>query len=474
VVGQSTERRCLTRREGRTGLLVALLLAPTTPSLAQVEASRWTLLASLRETLTDNLFLTDDSQWEAITGGSLSLSYAHVRGGSSFAATGWLGGQLFNRFGTYSGTQFGLNAGARFALSPRARLRVGTGYANGLNLESLRASRVGLPQIDVESGSVSAGLNYALTPSTTADLSLDASGIRYRAQLLVDTSRLPGDTLVPVTVFAPAPQSGLEVSLPVVPDETLQTLGLLTAEGLATLSFDFGTWRAGAALAHDFSPRTRVTIGGDYRRTYLRPETFSAGDQIGSVVTLREVLDRTASLSLSYAYQDNRFGIQVKSHAFTAQADAEIDQNVRFDASFGGSYLDGPNDTTTGWTLIGGVGLSARLKRTSVVARYTRTRYQGLIVARSQVTDLVFAGVGQTLARRVFVSAYGYYRDGRDQLDPRYSNATALVGAALGVRIKQRTRADLSFTFLRFHTAAFTAARRSTLSLSLSYARQMK
>jgi len=429
---------------------------------------------TLRETVTDNVLLTADSAREAITGGTLSLSYGRLKGGSLFSAGGWVGGQQFYRFSSYSQAQFGLSTSAQLALAPRARLRLGAGYTNGLNVESLRASRLGLPQITVQSGSASMGLNYMLGPATSADLGLDATGIAYRAKLLVDSSQLPGDALVPADSVAAAPPPGINMGPPAAADETLQVLGILTAEGLQTLRLDFATWRASLGLAHDFSPRTRVSVGGDYRRTYQKPRDFSEGEQAGGQVALREALDGSAKLSLAYGYQENRFGIRLRTHSFTAQVDKEIGKKVRLDASLGSSYLQGPDRASSSWTAIGGAGLSARLKRTSFAIRYARTRYQGLIVGRSQVADVAYANVTHAVGRRVSLAGYGSYRDARDPLDPGFSFRTVLAGASLGVGIKQRTSAGLNYSYLRFDPRSSPAVHRSMLSMFLSYVRQMK
>lgn len=420
------------------------------------------------------MFLTADRSREAITGGTLSLSYGQLKGGSSFSAGGWVGGQHFYNFSTYDRAQFGLNTSARVALAPRARLRLGAGYANGLNVESLRTSRLGLPQITVQSGSASIGLNHMLGPGTSTDLGLDATGILYRAKLPVDSSQLPGDTFVPADALAAAPPPAINMGPPSAPDETLQVLGLLTAEGLQTLSLDFATWRASLGLAHDFSPRTRISVGGDYRRTYQKPRTFSQGEQVDGQAALREVLGSGANLSLAYGYQENRFGIRLRTHSFTTQVEKEIGKKVRLDASLGGSYLQGPDAASSSWTAIGGGGLSARLRRGWLALRYTRSRYQGLIVGRSQIADLAYANLTHAIGRRVSLSGYGYYRDARDPLDPRFSFTTTLAGASLGVAIKQRTSAGLNYSYLRFDPRTSPAIHRSMVSVSLSYLRQMK
>jgi hypothetical protein len=395
-------------------------------------------------------------------------------GSSSLSASGWMSARRFNQLSFYSGPQFGLSASNRLG-PPRARLRLTGALASGLNFASLGSAQIGLPQTELQSGSASAGFTYRLTPDTSADASLDASAIRYRADVLFDTSRLLADSFVPPDQLPPP--SGLEdldVTSPQTADAGLLALGLLAAEGVRTLRLDFANWRAGAGITHEFSARTRLTIGGGYRRTYQNPHTFSEGDQSEAQLALRQVLPGSANVSLSYNYQENRFGITARTHGLTAQVDKQLSTKVRLDASVGGSYLDGPDAATSGWTLIGGAGLSARLKRSTFSTGYNRSRYQGLISGRSQITDVFYASLAHTISRRVSISGLGYYRDARDQFDRQYSYGTTMLSASLGVRIKRRTTTGASYNYQRFRLRNAPRADRSVVSLYVSYARAFK
>jgi len=454
--------------------IVLLFLWPGVAGAAQRQAEFWTFGVNLSQSFTDNLFLLGlDGPGEAITNASLRLSYARLDGSSSLNASGWLGARRFDRFSFYGGPQFGLSALSRFGFGPRARLRLGGHLADGLNSGALGSGQIALPQTQVQSGSVTAGFTYRLAPDTSADASFDATGIRYRADRAFDTSRVLGDAFVPAEQLSSAPSSGLGANEP-APDDGLLSLSLLASEGLQTLRLDFGTWRAGAGISHEFSPRTRLSLGGGYRQTYQNPHTFSQGDQFEGQIALREVIGSTANLSLSYGFQESRFGVSLRTHSFTAQADKELGPKIRLDASLGASRLDGPDRASSNWTLLGGAGFSARFKRSILSARYTRSRYQGLIVGRSQVTDVAYASLSHTISRRVSVSGFGFYRDARDELQRRYSYDTTMAGASLSVRIKRRTSAGASYNFLRFHTGNEPAAHRSMVTLHVSYSRALK
>lgn len=439
-----------------------------------MEAERWTFGGIVRQTFSDNLFLTSPSTpSEAISGATLNLTYSRIDRHSSFSAGGWAGGSLFNRFDVFNSAQYGLGVFGQVSVTPRARLRLGASYADGLNLEAFFASRIATPQLDVKSGSLSAGFTFDFTPSTSAHAVFDGSGIRYRSSLIFDSAKLPGDNLTPADVLAPLRAGPSNPDTPVPPDSSLQALGLLSTEELRLLSLDYRTWRAGTGLVHEFSPETRVTLDFGYRRTYVTPQTLAEGEQLEGQAALREVLDDTANLSLSYGYQESRFQLRFRTHAFTLQGVKQFSQKVKADASIGVSYLDGPVGTSN-LTFIGGAGFSARFKRTLLMARYTRTRYQGLINGDTQVSDVVFASLGHTLTRQVFVSAYGLYSDGQDELSPLYSYERTVLGASLSARIKKRGSAGVSYSFLRFNSGGLPAAESSVISLFFGYSRTEK
>jgi hypothetical protein len=459
------------RRAGVSAAYLVLLV--TAPASAQVEAERWTLSGNLRETFSDNVFLSrgrDVDEW--ITGATLSLAYGRLGQRSSLSGLGWLNGGLYREFDEYNRVQYGLGLSGQLDADPRMRLRAGASFADGINFDSLYASRLGLPQVDVKSGSAFTGLTYEVTPSTFANASLDVSGLRYRADFLFDSSQLPGDVFAPPDVLQPLRPGSVDPQLPIAPDGA-QFLALLSAEGIRTLSLDYIAWRAGVGLSHELSDTTRVSVDAGYRRTYESPSEFADGEQVEAQAALRHVFDQSATASLSYAYQESRFRDRARAHSATAQADKELSRRLRFDASVGVSWLDGPADAS-GATIVGGAGFSLRLDRTSVAARYTRSRFQGPVLGRSQVSDVVFASVGHTFGKRLFGSVFGYYRTASDDLDRSYTYSDAVLGASLALRIKRRGNIGGSYTFQHFDSAGFPATSRSTLSVSLGYSRTWK
>jgi len=317
------------------------------------------------------------------------------------------------------------------------------------------------------------GFSYELRPGTTGSASFDATGMRYRADTLLSSARFPGEGLTPPDVLVPLDPDRPR-DLPDLPDATFDVLALLSSQSVRVLRLDYWTWRAGAGLEHAFSSRTDGTLGVGYRRTGQEPETFPEGEQLEATAGLRHLLDSDWTLSFAYAYQDNRFDPGTRTHTFLGRVGKEFSPRVAGDLSLGASYLDSPIPSVSGWTLVGGAGLSIRRKRTFFAFRYEHSRYQALVLGRTQTADLLYASFGRTLSRRVFLAAYAYYHDSRDPVDELYSYETALAGASLGIRIRKRGSAGFSYNFRHFKAGGLPRADRSTVSFFVGYARAFK
>jgi hypothetical protein len=460
---------------GRSLLLSGLVLGlPATSSPAPVEAQRWVFSATLRETLTDNLFLiAPDGPGESITGGTLNLTYSRVESRYSLSGLGWVNGQIYDRYGAYNGASYGLGVHGQRNFTRALRGRLGLSYADGLNLSALYSSRVGLPQLDVKTGYVDGGLSYDLSPGTTLSSSFDATGIRYRSDVLMSTARLPADSLTPADVRVPLDPVPAP-AVPPAPDASLRALDILALQSLRVLSLDYWTWRAGAGLAHELSPTNKISASLGYRRTGQEPRTFADGDQLEAQADWQHAIGAGANLSFRYDYQDNRFDSPLQTHTLVGGVTKEINSKVKVDVSLGGSYLDSADPAASGWTVVGGAGMSMRFDRTQFAARYERSRYQALVLGRNQTVDLVYASFGRVLTRRVYFAGYGYYRNARDPVSDLYSYDSATAGAYLTARIKKRGSAGLSYSFQHFGTRGFPYADRSLLTVFVSYTRIAK
>jgi hypothetical protein len=462
-------------RAGRSFVLCGVLLGlPATASPAKVEAQRWVFSATARETLTDNLFLiAPDGPGESITGATLGVTYSRVEDRYSLSALGWANGQLYNRYSSYDGAKFGLGVYGQRDFTRDLKGRLGLSYADGLNLGALYSSRVGLPQLDIKTGYADAGLSYELSPGTTLGGSFDGTGIRYHSEVLQSTARLPADGLTPPDVQVPLEPTPAP-TVPSAPDASLQALDILALQSLRVSSLDYWTWHAGADLSHEFSQTTRTTVALGYRRTGQEPRTFADGDQLEARVGLQHTIDAGAILFFTYDYQDNRFDSPVRTNSLVGGLSKELSSKVKIDFSLGGSYLDSADPAISGWTAIGGAGVSMRFDRAQLAARYERSRYQALVLGRNQTVDLAWASFGRVLTRRVYLAAYGSYRNARDPVSDLYSYTSATAGAFLTARIKKRGSVGLSYSYQHFGTRGLPSADRSLLSVFVGYTRIAK
>lgn len=463
------------RRRTLWGLLA--LIGPSLASRAEgqvVDAELWTLTTSLRQSFTDNLFVTSVAkQADFVTAATVGLSYLRVRRDSSFGAFGWANGQAFARLDGYNQGQFGLGVSRQREINRRFQWRYSGAYSDGINLEVLYGGGGGLPQVDVKSGILSTGTTFALTPRTSWSTSLDGTYLRYRSRFAFDSAALPISPLPPIDIGdAVRPPSTTPPSL-VLPDGT-DILRLLAAESVLTQRLDYWSWRLGTGLTHAFSPKTSANLGIGYRFNEQSPRTFDGGDHFETTVGLTRVLDPTANLSGGYAYQSSDYGRRSSVHSGSIQADKQFGNRWRADASLGVSYLDEATSRSSGWTWIGGLGTSVRFDRGNLAGRYTRTVYQGQIVPTTQVTDSVFVGGGHAFTKRVFASAFGFYRSARDRDDPRFSYDSGYLVAALSVRMGRRTSTGLSYVFQTFDQSGLPRANRSYLTASFGYTRSWK
>lgn len=436
----------------RFGALVCLILGLAAPSArGQTGAQRWTLSSTLRGTVTDNLLLNSDGGTDLTSAATMGLSFSRSDNRLSLGAFGWASGGLFNQSGRFNGVRYGLGGRSELQLGPRAAMHLVTSYADGLNLEDLYATRLGLPQLDVKAFSANTGLTYKLTPNTSAGITFDAFLVRYRADGSFDSATLPGDSLLPADVVPPGDEEPPLAPVPPGLDLTGQVIAALAGEGLQNSNLDYWSFRAGGSVSHQFSPRTGTSASFGYRRTHEQTEGLPAGQHFEGQLGVRRVLNDTTNLSIFYGEQDSRYPSRFSSHSVGVSADKAASRRFRLNASLGASYLDAPERESSAWQLIGGAGFSLRLKRTSLASSYNRSRYQSLVAARNYTMDSLFVSLGHRFSRRFSLSAYGHGRAAYDAEGQVGSYRTFLVGTSLGRRFKRRSSIGASYTYQRFH-----------------------
>jgi hypothetical protein len=197
---------------------------PSAPAVAESSArgAERCVAATLRETPPTTSSRSRRRPRRVDHRATLSLSWQ--RQDDAILSLGWANGSLFQRYDAYNGVRGGgplrtaRHAARRLGL---ARLR------DGLNLRAYAA----VIQLDVKTGLATAGFSYSITPGTVARASLDATGIRYRADTLLSTARLPADGQTPADVRDPLDPDPLP-GVPEPPDATLDALALLSSQSL--------------------------------------------------------------------------------------------------------------------------------------------------------------------------------------------------------------------------------------------------
>ncbi|HEY5908816.1 MAG TPA: hypothetical protein VIZ31_12295, partial [Vicinamibacteria bacterium] len=346
-------------------------------------------------------------------------------------------------------------------------------YGDGINFEALLNGGRAVPQVDLKNGIVSSSTSFSLTPRTSWNLSVDPTYVRYRTTIPIDTASLPFEPQVPPDVIGATRPQPIDLGALELPDGT-EILRLLSGESILATRLDYWSWRVGTGFSHSFSPITRATVGFGYRSSTQSPRTIRGGNQYDGSIGFSRALDTTANLNGAYAYQSSSYGLISRTHSLTLGGDKEFSDRFRGDLSLGTTYFDGATRESSGWTWIGGLGGSLKFDRSNLTGRYTRTMYQGQIVPSLQITDVFSLGGGHAFTKRVFGSAFGYYRNARDQSDRRFTYESAFASSSLSVRFAKRFNGGLSYAFQYFDSGTLPSATRSYFTLFFGYTRAWK
>ncbi len=462
------------RRCGLRALLGLAASCLAQPAAAQGEVELWTFSANLRESFTDNvLFTSVAAQEELISAATLTLGYNRVRRTSSFGAFGWVNGQLFGRYDQLNQAQFGLGLSGRKSLHRRFSWSYSAYYGDGINFDALLNGGRAVPQVDLKNGSVSSSTSFSLTPRTSWNLSVDPTYVRYRTTIPIDTASLPFEPQVPPDVIGATRPQPIDLGGLELPDGT-EILRLLSGESILATRLDYWSWRVGTGFSHSFSPITRATVGFGYRSSTQSPRTIRGGNQYDGSIGFSRALDTTANLNGGYAYQSSSYALTSRTHSLTLGG-------TRSSAIASGGTCRSGRPTSTGprGKAAAGPGSEAWEARSSstgatsrVATREPCTRARSCPASRSPTCSL--SGAGTLSTKRVFGSAFGYYRNARDQSDRRFTYESAFVSTALSVRFAKRFNGGLSYAFQYFDSGALPSATRSYFTLSFGYTRAWK
>ena len=140
----------------------------------------------------------------------------------------------------------------------------------------------------------------------------------------------------------------------------------------------------------------------------------------------------------------------VTTHTFMLQGEHEVSPHFKVDASVGvGLTNAGPLPVSSGTSLLGGLGLSGRARRTTWDLRYGRSTYQALGFGRNYLTDYASASLEHRLAKRLTGRLEARYRHSRESLIGAYAFDTQHYGTSARYRIQKRTLAAAYYYWRR-------------------------
>lgn len=468
------------------GLAALIVLLPFAAPKAQgQDVERWSFVGALSASRATNLFLAPGGgSGETIGGLSLTLSYLRSRQRSRLLASAWALGLGYQKLDQLDTANAGLALDGNWSFTRTARLRYTQSFARGFNPDRLYGKGVLLPQFDVTSSASRLGFSWDATPSTTLDLSGDADWIRYDSALPTSSTQLGVDTFpeqaarpgLEGAVKPPLSRTGSAEPPPLLtaPDNTLYVLNLVSLEGVLASRLTVWTYRVGAGLSHEFSPKTQGGLSLAYRESRydsVRP----AGDFVERTglaslgLHVHRQLGTTLGGALSYTLQRNTIRPLVTTHNVTGQLDKRFSERFQMDGSLGASYWSGEAAVPSGWGVVGDVGGSLRFERASALARVSRSVYQALGFGRVLTTDFAYLSASGVPAKRILVGAYAGYRHSSDNLDRSFSFQNGFVGAFAGWRVGKRTTLGGSWAWRRYRLSPFPAASGSVFSVSVSW-----
>jgi hypothetical protein len=463
------------RRIRRCAFALALLVGLGASSAPAQEAERWTFTGSARISHTTNLLFVPDGPDDTIGGGVLTLAYTRLRRSYSFAGTAWVLGSAYREFDIFNGVRGGLALSGTVSLSPVARLRYSEALASGFNPQRLYGTGDLLPQIRVTNNVASAGLSYDFTRSTRGDLSFDSTFIRYRSDVRVLTPQITAETF-PEQAAGPVPDPTRPPIFGLPLDAALTTAGLASLEGIDTRTLDLFTYRVGAGVTHEFSPKTQAGVTVGYRSSRYSnsdvPTTDAGIFEAGASV--KRTLDSTASLSFVYGFQLSLYDPTTTTQNVGGQFAKELTSKWNLDASLGASWYTSDLTPDTGWSVVGGVGASKRGRRGSFLLRYDHTLYQALGFGRVITTDLLYSAGNWLPWKRVIVGAYAGLSASRDELDSGFTFSDGFAGVYGSLQVHKRMRVGVDYSYRRYSFRALPDAAASVFGVSISYGRTWK
>jgi hypothetical protein len=461
------------------GLLALPLAAEAQLFRPRVEVSRWAFTATVGQFHTENLYLlSSDGPGDTIDTVSAGLLYGRTTPRYALSAYGRISGNHYWNFSQSSRINYGGGFGASFSPSRTLTLTLGQAGSSGFYAPLLIGLGVQYPGVRADSLRTTLAADWQATPRTLLRVEGDLGYLRYSSEISdLDPSELPLDTLVLSGVLSPEQaEIGID-DLPTPLDSSLVALTALSAEGVRRGSLELLTYRAGLVLTQTLSPKLTLSVPFGYRKLDYSRTDFRDGSQFDTGLSFRRSLGTATSASLQYTYQRNQSQVPpVTTQTFLLQGEHEISSHFKFDASVGvGLTSAGSLPVDSGSSLLGGVGLSGRARRTTWDLRYGRSTYQALGFGRNYLTDYASAYVEQRLAKRLSARLEARYRHSRESLFGAYVFDTQYYGVLARYRIEKRTMASAYYYLRRVDRPVEQDDVSSSLwGFSIGYARSWK
>ena len=460
-------------------LAAQALAAEAQVSRPMVEAERWAFTATVGQFHMDNLLLLGpDDPGDTVDTVSTGLLYGRTSPRHGLSVSGRISANRYWNFSQSSRISYGGGIGAFVVPSPTLKLTFGGYGSRGFYAPLLIGLGVQAPGVRADSARATAAAEWQLTTRTMVLINGDLGYINYASEVSdLDPAELPLDALIVAGVVPPEQgEIGIE-GLPTPVDSSLIALGALASEGVRRASLRLLTYRGGVVLTQTLSPKLTLSIPLGYRALDYNRIGLQGGGQFDTGLGFRRSLGPSSNVSVLYTYQRNGAQIPtVTTQTALLQGEHELSTHLKIDASIGAGWTTTDSfATSSGTSLLGGVGISGRARRTTYDLHYGRSTYQALGFGRNYLTDYASAYVDQRLAKRLGARLEARYRHSSEALLGQYAFTTQFYGLSAQYRIERRTLASAYYYFRRLdRPGELNDIDSSVWGFSIAYARSFK
>jgi hypothetical protein len=333
---------------------------------------------------------------------------------------------------------------------------------------------------DIMSERANVTLTHAKRSSRgTMALSASTFGSVYHGKSGLNSVNYSGATtgsydLAPRTKF----RSGLLVASTYSPESSF-----LGGEGLILPLSRAFTVSGTGGLVQRLGARTSAGVDARYDRVRFTeveggPVGLPGGETLLLSAFIAPQVSPHDSLNLGYQFQrsDSSGSANGDTQSISLGWSRLLGRRFSANASGGASHfkLLGNSSANPGWTFRGDAALSARFRRSSLVARYERGIDQAFGFGRDRLADVVTASYGVTASRKVRLSAAGTYGLTRDPVDPLFRFNTQSAEADMSIAVSRRIDLSTGYVFRRNRTDGVPDVIGHAFTVSLGYSREWR